>query len=276
MRCHHDPQRRSPLAASVSAVTVLMVMALAPSCFAQQSGQQSFPSAEAASSALASAVQNHDEMAVATILGGGQELVHEDDVEDRLLHERFVGKYRQMHRLVREPDGTTVLYIGAENWPFPVPLVSANGTWHFDAQAGLMEVLFRRIGENEAMAIQACQALVTADQRGNSGSNGADANGTIGAQLANTRSGANPTPYYGYYFRTLTPPGQNGAGGAKRKVAAVVAYPAEYRSSGVMTFMVGPGNAVHEKDLGPNTAELAGAMTAYIPDPSWKLVSQEP
>jgi hypothetical protein len=208
-----------------------------------------------------------------TILGAGQELTHEDDVEDKLLHERFVGKYQQMHRLVREPDGTTVLYIGAENWPFPVPLVSANGAWHFDAQAGLMEVLFRRIGENEAMAIQACQALVTADRQDSSQTNGADANGAL---LANARSDANPTPYYGYYFRILTPPGTNGAGDAKRKVAAVVAYPAEYRSSGVLTFMVGPGDAVYEKDLGPKTAEAARAMTVYNPDPSWKLVSQEP
>jgi hypothetical protein len=139
-----------------------------------------------------------------------------------------------------------------------------------------MEVLFRRIGENEAMAIQACQALVTADRQDSARSNGDDANGAIGALLANARSGANPTPYHGYYFRILTPPGQSGAGGAKRKVAALVAYPVEYRSSGVMTFMVGAGDAVYEKDLGPTAAEVAGAMTVYDPDPSWKLVSREP
>ena len=274
MRSHHDPRRRCHLAAAAFAVVALLVMGAAPSCFAQQPGQQSFPSAEAASSAFVSAVENHDETAIMTILGGGQELVHEDDVEDRLLHERFVGKYQQMHRLVREPDGTTVLYIGAENWPFPVPLVLANGAWHFDAQGGLMEVLFRRIGENEVIAIQACRALVTADRQDSSRSNGADADGTIDTLLANARSGANSTPYYGYYFRILTPPGQSKAGGAERNV--IVAYPADYRSSGVMTFMVGPGDAVYEKDLGPNTAEVAGAMTADNPDPSWKLVSQEP
>lgn len=271
MRCHHDPQRRSPLAASVSAVTVLMVMALAPSCFAQQSGQQSFPSAEAASSALASAVQNHDEMAVATILGGGQELVHEDDVEDRLLHERFVGKYQQMHRLVREPDGTTVLYIGAENWPFPVPLVSANGAWHFDAQAGLMEILFRRIGENETRAIETCRTLITAERQG-----GSPPNGVIGVVMANARSGRNEMPYYGYYFRIITPAGQNAPDRANRSTAVVVAYPAEYRSSGVMTFMAGADDAVYEKDLGANTAGAAGAMTAGKPDPSWTPVGQQP
>jgi Protein of unknown function (DUF2950) len=133
-----------------------------------------------------------------------------------------------------------------------------------------MEVLFRRIGENEATAIEARQALATADR------NGTAANGTIGALLANARSGAKPAPYCGYYFRILPPLEQNGAGGATRKVAAIVAYPAEYRSSGVMTFIVGPGDAVYEKDLGLDTAEVAGAMTTYNLDPSWKLVSQEP
>jgi hypothetical protein len=142
-------------------------------------------------------------------------MVHEDDVEDRLLHERFVGKYQQMHRLVREPDGTTVLYIGAENWPFPVSLVLANGAWRVDARAGLMEVLFRRIGENEAMVIQVCQALVIADRQDSSRSNGADADGTIGALLAKARSGANPTPYYGYYFH----PHADGAGRSRRREA---------------------------------------------------------
>jgi hypothetical protein len=132
-----------------------------------------------------------------------------------------------------------------------------------------MEVLFRRIGENEAMAIQTCQALVTADR------NGADTNGSVGALLANARGGETPTPYGGYYFRFL-PPKQNQADSAKRKVVALVAYPAEYRSSGVMTFVVGPDDAVYEKDLGANTAAIAGAMTTINPDPSWKVVSQEP
>jgi hypothetical protein len=279
MQCHHDPRRSNRVAAAASAVAALLIVGAAPSCFAQQPGEQSFPSAEAASNALVSAVKSHDATAVMAILGGGEELTHEDDVEDRLLHERFVGKYDQMHRLVREPDGTTVLYIGAENWPFPVPLVSWNGAWHFDAPAGLMEVLFRRIGENEAMAIEACRALVAGDREDSPRSNGADANsavGAIGALLADARSGAKPAPYYGYYFRILPPPGQDGAGPATHKPAAIVAYPAEYRSSGVMTFMVGPGDAVHEKDLGPDTAQVAGAMTAYNPDPSWKIVSQEP
>jgi hypothetical protein len=262
--------RRRRVAAAASAVVALLATGSAPS-FAQQASQQSFPSAEAASRALASAVQNRDETAVMTILGAGRELVHADDVEDRLLHERFVGKYQQMHRLVREPDGTTVLYIGAENWPFPVPLVSANGAWHFDARAGLMEVLFRRIGENETTAVQTCRTLIMAERPG-----GSPANGVIGALLANARSGGNQTPYYGYYFRILTPAGQNAPDRANRGTAVVVAYPAEYRSSGVMTFMAGADDTVYEKDLGPNTAEAAGAIAARDPDPSWNPVVQQP
>ena len=76
-----------------------------------------------------------------------------DDVEDKLEREQFSRKYQEMHRLVQEPDGSTLLYIGAENWPFPIPLVSKNGAWHFDSETDTQEIKFRRIGENEATAI---------------------------------------------------------------------------------------------------------------------------
>ena len=198
MRRHHDPLCRIRVTAAASVVIALLILGSAPSCFAQQSGQPSFVSAEAASSALASAVQNHDATAIMTILGAGGELIHEDDVEDRLLHERFVTKYRQMHRLVREPDGATILYIGAENWPFPVPFVASNGAWRFDTQAGLMEVLFRRIGENEAMAIQACKALIASGAALGTAPTGTARSG----RCWQTHPRREPTPYYGYYFRS--------------------------------------------------------------------------
>jgi hypothetical protein len=272
IRFEQSPRRRLA-AAVVSAIVALAVAGHPQSSRAQQPSQETFPSAEAASRALYAAVQHHDEKTVMAILGAGPELIHADDIEDKLLHDQFVGKYQQMHRLVREPDDTTVLYIGAENWPFPVPLASANGAWHFDSQAGLMEVMFRRIGENETMTIQACRALVMAERRGRPRSDGAD---PIDALLANARRGKDPVPYNGYDFRILTAPGQNAHDRATRKVPALVAYPAEYRSSGVMTFIVGADAIVHEKDLGPNTAAVASAMTAYNPDPSWKAVGQEP
>jgi len=268
--------RRRLAATAASATLVLLVLGHAQSCLAQQARPEAFPSAEAASHALYSAVQRHDEKAIMAVLGSGPELIRADDIEDKLLREHFVRKYRQMHRLRREPDGTTVLYIGAENWPFPVPLVSVDGAWHFDSAAGSMEVLFRRIGENEAMAIETSRALITAELQHSVRPRGAAPDGAIDALHANGRRGTNQVPYYGYYFRILTFQGPNSRSPAQRDVVSLVAYPAEYRSSGVMTFIVGADDVVYQKDLGQNTAEVASAMTAYRPDASWKPADQEP
>src|SRR5882724_336561 len=132
--------------------------------FAQQR-QKTFSSAEEATRALFIAVQARNDLEVMNILGAGNELVSTgDSVQDKLESEQFVQKYQEMHRLVRELDKTTVLYVGAENWPFPIPLVSRKGVWRFDAQAGNNEVLCRRIGDNEAMAIGAFRLLVLAQQ----------------------------------------------------------------------------------------------------------------
>jgi hypothetical protein len=144
-----------------------------------------------------------------------------------------------MHRLVREPGGT-ILYIGAENWPFPIPLVSKSDAWFFDTRAGVREVLVRRIGANESFAIDVCLAL--AAQR--------DAAALLG----------NTIPVHGYYFRAM--PGVE-------KTAFFIAYPAEYRSSGVMTFIVGNDGVVAERDLGPQTAKVARSMNGYKPDSTW-------
>jgi hypothetical protein len=115
-------------------------------------------------------VQRNDGESVVTILGGPSELASSGDAsQDRLDREMFAQKYQEMHRLGRDTDGSETLYIGAENWPLPIPLVEKNGTWQFDSVAGLKEVLFRRIGENELTAIETCHALVAAERqfRGN-------------------------------------------------------------------------------------------------------------
>ena len=153
-------------AATVAFATFTLLLAgYAQACLGQQPDAKPFSSAEEASHALYLAVQSDNEEAMTTILGAGKELVSLDDkVQDKLERERFIRKYREMHRLVREPDATTVLYIGVENWPFPIPMVSENGVWHFDAKIGMEEVLFRRIGENEVTAIEACHALVAAEK----------------------------------------------------------------------------------------------------------------
>ncbi len=119
-----------------------------------------FPSAAEATQALFKAVQSDDDRAIANILGGPSELASSGDAaQDKLDREVFVQKYLKMHRLCRDADGSEMLHIGPENWPFPIPLVEKNGAWHFDAEAGRKEVMFRRIGENELRAMVVCPQL---------------------------------------------------------------------------------------------------------------------
>jgi hypothetical protein len=242
------------------AMAALLLAAYAPLCVAGKSTQPTFTSAEEASHALFLAVRNHDERAVTEILQEGNSPVSVDEeLENRLDRERFVQKYEEMHRWVREAHGGMVLYIGAENWPFPIPLVSRNGVWRFDSDAGINEVRYRRIGENEVTAIALCQALVA-----QSHPSAADATDNITAAV---KSGDKPVAFHGYYFRRL-------AGSGNR--FAAIAYPTAYRSSGVMTFVVDPDGGAYEKDLGPNTGKVAGTMTGYRIDGTWTPAEATP
>jgi len=279
---------RKQVTAVAFAIFAPLLAGFPGAALAQASQQKTFASAEEATRALVVAVQSNDERAITKILGAGKELSSlDDELENKAERELFIQKYRQMHRLVGEPDGNTVLYIGAENWPFPVPLVSTNDAWRFDSRAGAMEVLFRRIGENEATAIYVCHSLALAERQ----PEGADsvgqypqgAQGSIRTLLAST-SNSRPTSqnktrvsFHGYYFRILTKQGKNASAaksdtsdGKMSNEVAFVAYPIEYRSSGVMTFIVNQDDAVYEKDLGPKTAKLARAITEYNPDSTWK------
>src|SRR5580704_12436584 len=152
---------------------------------AQQSPQPTFQSTAEASQTLFQAVQSNNEAAIAKILGGPTELSSSRDPGlDKLEREMFVQKYQEMHRLAGEADGSVTLYIGAENWPFPVPLVAKNGAWRFDSEAGSKEVLFRRIGENELTAIELCHELVTARKQLRTKSNAADQSESALASVA--------------------------------------------------------------------------------------------
>src|ERR1022692_2147260 len=133
---------------------------------AQQSAQPAFPSSADAVQSLFQAVQDNNEAAINNILGGSTDLTSShDDGQDKADREVFVQKYQEMHRMRRERDGSVTLYIGAENWPFPIPLVEKDGAWHFDPDAGVKEVLFRRIGENELTAIAMCHEFVAAEKQ---------------------------------------------------------------------------------------------------------------
>src|SRR6202051_3943724 len=230
-------------ASTVLLLLFLLVTGFAISSFAQgaQPGQpRTFSSPGEASHALFQAVQNRDEPALEAILGAGKEVSSSSDEEqDKLEREQFKQKYQEMHRLVRETDGNTVLYIGAENWPFPVPLVSKNGKWYFDSDTGKQEILFRRIGENEATAIQVCEEFARAKNDEDAKAANEDPI-TRFAETLVSAGGANPNDkdsnlFHGYYFRVVTRNSGAGADDSKRtRAMTLVAYPAEDRGSGVM------------------------------------------
>lgn len=261
-KCEFDkrPLRRSTTGVAL-AVSALLAAAAVKPCLAGPN-QTGFSSPDEASRALVSAAQAHDERAVVKILGGGSELIRSDDTaEDALEREHFVKKYQEMHRWVREPGGIATLYIGAENWPFPIPLASRNGVWRFDSKAGSEEILFRRIGENEVTAIAMCDTLVTPETQP-----GTDSEANRLLQTLHSHA-SKPNPFHGYYFRILP----NSGGGI-----TAIAYPASYRSSGVMTIVATGDGGVSEKDLGAGTEKIAQAMTAYRRDSTWTPVEATP
>jgi hypothetical protein len=272
------------LTATATVGLAILIASCTPSSFAQQPSQQTFPSAEAASDALFLAAQSGNEQVLVHILAGGKELVSSgDEAEDKIDREQFVEKYRQMHRLVRESDGITLLYVGAENWPFPVPLVSRATVWYFDANAGAQEIRFRRLGENEYTAIDICHALIQASKQ--PGSNTTTEIDRV-AQYARSLMNAQPAqisstpsngeevlgPFHGYYFRILTSQRKSGNGSDSKTGGLIaVAYPAEYRSSGVMTFIVTQNDVVYETNLGPSTADVVKAMTSWKRTSNWHV-----
>lgn len=235
-----------------------------------------------------------------------------DKVADERARQRFVASYDAKHQITMNGERHATLIIGDNDYPFPVPLLRVKGMWSFDTDEGLREILYRRIGRNELNTIQTCLAYVDAQQdyaakdRTGAGagayaqrfqSEAGKKNGLYwptapgeeqsplgelfaAAAKQGYRAGEGRAPYHGYYYKILTRQGPAAPGGALDYIVngkmmggfALVAYPAEYRNSGVMTFMVNNEGTVFQKDLGPGTAATAEAMTAYNPGKGWTKV----
>jgi Protein of unknown function (DUF2950) len=299
----------------VVVIAIVLAGCTSTRSMAQQPGQKTFSSAEDASNALVMAIQSNDEKATLEILGpDGRSIVSSgDDIEDANSRTNFVQKYQEMHRLAKDPDGSTTLYIGAKNWPTPIPLVNKGRAWYFDTEAGKKEILYRRIGRNEMSAIRVTQELVAAQKEyyvaqhneyaqkifsSEGQHNGlywkaaeGEAPSPIGPLVAaavaegyTKGQDVAPTPYRGYYYGILTRQGKNATGGAKSFIVngkmtdgfAFIAYPAEYRSSGVMTFIIGADGVVYEKDLGKKTEAAAKITKEYNPNNSWRKTDEQP
>jgi len=289
------------LGAVVSVLACLPVGALA-----QEKGQKTFSSAEEASQALVNAAQDNDQKTLIETVGkSAKEIISSgDDNQDAKHREHFVRRYEEMHRLFKEPDGTTTLYVGVDNWPLPIPLMNKGNVWYFDGEGAKQQILNRRIGKNEVSTIRVCEQLAAAEKEylamqnvyaAKIASDAGQKNGLywdgepkspIGPKIAaadTTSKNATAAPFRGYYFRVLADQGKDAPGGAKSYMSdgkmtggfAIVAYPAEYRSSGVMTFIIGSDGVVHEKDLGKKTETEAQAMKSFNPDSSWHRAENE-
>ena len=235
-----------------------------------------------------------------------------DEVADAATRQKFVGAYDAKHEITMEGDNKAVMVIGQEDFPLPIPIVRKDGMWKFDTTAGRAEILARRIGKNELDTIQSCLAYVDAqndyadkDRTGvgkgiyaqriqssagkKDGLYWPDVQGNdpspLGEFIAEAtgqgyRVGGGRTPYHGYYYKILSKQGAAAPGGELEYVVrgkmiggfALVAYPADYENSGVMTFIVNHNGQVYQKDLGTHTARLAERMTSFNPDSTWKKV----
>jgi hypothetical protein len=244
--------------------------------------------------------------------GGGDIISSGDKVFDDAVRARFNKSYDDKHQITMQGDGKAVLVIGDNDYPFPIPIVrNKNGTWSFDTEEGRREILFRRIGHDELDTIQTCLAYVDAQNDYASKDRGAGPGayaqrfistpgkkdglywptaageeesplGPLFAQASAQGYHADQghAPYHGYYYKILTKQGRAASGGAADYVVdgkmiggfALVAYPAEYRNSGVMTFIVNYAGTIFQKDLGHDTARLGEDMTSFNPDATWKKV----
>ena len=300
---------------SVALAIMIILVSFPLQGYAAQIKQKTFASPEEAVKALIDAAKAGNQEELLAIFGpaGREVLSSGDPVEDKATRERFLKAYETKNALIKEGDTKAVLQIGAEDWPFPIPLVKKNQQWSFDTKKGKEEIKNRRIGRNELSTIQVCLAYVDAQREYAAKDRDGDGLFEYAQKFVSTpgkkdglyweakpgeeesplgdfaakatqegykKTDNKPVPYHGYYFKVLKAQGKNAPGGAYDYLVkgrmiggfAMVAYPANYGVSGVMTFIVNHDGIVYEKNLGKDTARIARAMKLFDPDKTWRKV----
>jgi len=288
--------RQIKLVLNVAAVAA--TLALAPATFAQNA----YPTPEAAAEALVDGIARHDGDAIKAAIGPDYRTyipaasVDPEDVTN------FLAAWSRAHAIVPVSSDKAYLGVGKNGYTLPIPIVKSAAGWRFDTKAAAGEMRIRRIGRNELAAIQVALAYTDAQkeyhQRDWNGdgvkeyavhglstpgkrdglywaSLPGEPESPLGAEFADAKVGQ---PYHGYLYKILTAQGANAPGGAKSYIKngrmtegyALVAWPAKFDDTGVMTFIVNQDGIVYQKSLGPNTAAIAGGMKAYDPDSTWQ------
>jgi Protein of unknown function (DUF2950) len=278
-----------------------LVLAAALGLPGRVQAQASYANPEQAADALIAGIATNDEAALTRVLGKRSRQVmgvQEVDIENRYA---FLQKASQS-RVVNVRDGRAELVVGSDPWTLPIPIVQGkDGQWRFDPVAAREEVLVRRIGANELAAIQAVRAYVDAQRdyaladRNGDGlleyaqkliSSPGQRDGLIwgeslgddsplGEEFLPARPGEG---YHGYRFKILTEQGPAARGGARSYLIgkhmvsgfALVAWPVKYGETGIMSFMVGSDGQVFQRNLGPNSAQVAAGIKQFNPDDTWK------
>jgi len=268
--------------------------------------QQTFGSPEAAADAFTEALRKAGEPALAKVLGGNyKQFVNTEGVE-RADIETYLAAWDKQHKVNTEGDKAVVV-VGAGGWTLPIPIAKHKAGWQFDVAAGADEMRTRRIGRNELATMQAILAYYDAQREYSTVDHNGDGiyeyaqkfvstkgkkdglyweappgsdESPLGPLLAQQKPGGG-TGYHGYRYKILTSQGPSAAGGARDYLVggkllggfAVIAWPARYRDTGVMSFMVNQDGQVYESDLGADTAAKAAAMKSFDPGLEWRRVS---
>lgn len=285
-----------------------IVAGMAWACTA--TAQQSFATPEKAAEAFVEALgTEHADQGRLTELLGDQwhsyiprEGVQRSDVD------AFLKEYHEQHRIEKTNDRKALLAVGSQHWTLPIPLVKGESGWRFDIKAGNAEIRARRIGRNELDAVQSVLAYhdaqmdyASVDRDGDGAleyaqkifstpgkhdglywaDDDSEQISPLGPEFGKAIAGED---WHGYRFRILEGQGPSAPGGAfsyligdkMSRGFALIAWPAKYDDTGVMSFMISYEGQVFEKDLGPNGAKLAESMKRFDPDDSWKVVNTDP
>jgi hypothetical protein len=309
------PIRRLALATTACCVPLALAAAPPAAPATPAAPQATFATPEEAAEALIAAAEKFDVPVLTSILGpnGVDLVVTEDAVQDKRQSAAFAALAREKSRIVRDAKKTTraTVVIGNEDWPMPIPLAQKGGRWSFDSKAGRQEVLFRRIGDNELVAIDICRGYVEAqNEYASERHDGAKINqyaqrivstpgkqdglawktadgtwaGPVGEGIARVIAEGYTTkyePYHGYYFKVLRSQGPRAPMGAMDFVVegamiggfALTASPSNYGVTGIKSFIVSHDGVVYEKDFGKDTEKAFQARTTYDPDPTWSPVA---
>jgi len=302
----------------VRAGTALLSLSLAgwlPTQVTAAEAGEAFVAPEQAIAALSTAINTTNRAALGSLFGSAvEQLVNPDEVQGATELASFSAAFNTNNRLQRESDTRAILIVGAADWPFPIPLGKQADGWRFDTQAGIEELLNRRIGRNELEVLQVLRAYVEAQREYASRDRDGDEvleyaqkiasspgrfdglywspelNGEIsplGPLVAEAQGEGysrkpataeeGPQPFHGYFFKILDRQGKSAPGGKYNYVIngnmiggfALVAWPAEYGESGIMTFIVNQQARIYQNDLGPKTGKTAAALKEYNPDKTW-------